>query len=82
MDIARQQVAKHIHRVTLSTIEGYRLLGNGAVNTGFSLRPVPRSYKEAEKMDPRLEAGSNTSIVTLRVVGADEMGNLKSETVK
>jgi hypothetical protein len=31
---------------------------------------------------PRVEAGSNTSTVTLRVVGGDEMGSLKSETVK
>jgi hypothetical protein len=30
----------------------------------------------------RVEAGSNTSIVTLRVVGGDEKGSLKSETVK
>jgi hypothetical protein len=30
----------------------------------------------------RLEAGSNTSTVTLRVVGSDEEGSLKSETVK
>jgi hypothetical protein len=30
----------------------------------------------------RLEAGSNTSTVTLRVVGGDENGSLKSETVK
>jgi hypothetical protein len=28
------------------------------------------------------EAGSNTSTVTLRVVGGDEKGSLKSETVK
>jgi hypothetical protein len=32
--------------------------------------------------DPRVEAGSNTSTVTLRVVGGDEKGSLKSETVK
>jgi hypothetical protein len=30
----------------------------------------------------RVEAGSNTSTVTLRVVRGDEMGSLKSETVK
>jgi hypothetical protein len=30
----------------------------------------------------RMEAGSNTSTVTLRVVGGDEKGSLKSETVK
>jgi hypothetical protein len=30
----------------------------------------------------RVEAGSNTSTVALRVVGGDEKGSLKSETVK
>jgi hypothetical protein len=30
----------------------------------------------------RVEVGSNTSTVTLRVVGGDENENLKSETVK
>jgi hypothetical protein len=30
----------------------------------------------------RVEAGSNTSTVSLRVVGGDEKGSLKSETVK
>jgi hypothetical protein len=29
-----------------------------------------------------VEAGSNTSTVTLRVAGGDEKGSLKSETVK
>jgi hypothetical protein len=29
-----------------------------------------------------MEAGSNTSTVTLRVVGGDEKGSLKSEAVK
>jgi hypothetical protein len=31
---------------------------------------------------PCVEAGSNTSTVTLRVVGGDERGSLKSETLK
>jgi hypothetical protein len=31
---------------------------------------------------PRVEAGSNTSTVTLRVVGCDEKGSLKFETLK
>jgi hypothetical protein len=31
---------------------------------------------------PRVEAGSTTSTVTLRDVGGDEKGSLKSETVK
>jgi hypothetical protein len=30
----------------------------------------------------RVEAGSNTSTVTLRVVGGDEKGSLKYDTVK
>jgi hypothetical protein len=32
--------------------------------------------------ETRVEAGSITSTVTLRVVGGDEKGSLKSETVK
>jgi hypothetical protein len=31
---------------------------------------------------PCVEAGSNTSTVTLRVVGGDEKGSLKSDRVK
>jgi hypothetical protein len=34
------------------------------------------------RMRTRVEAGSNTSTVTLRVVGGDEKGSLESETVK
>jgi hypothetical protein len=33
-------------------------------------------------VDTRVEAGSNTYTVTLRVVGGDEKGSLKSERVK
>jgi hypothetical protein len=32
-------------------------------------------------LKPCVEAGSNTSTVTLRVVGGDEKGSLRSETV-
>jgi hypothetical protein len=32
--------------------------------------------------ETRVEAGSNTSTVNLRVVGGDEKGSLESETVK
>jgi hypothetical protein len=38
-------------------------------------------YKE-ELVEGCVEAGSNTSTVTLLVVGGDEKGSLKSETVK
>jgi hypothetical protein len=51
----------------------------------FSQTSVPRCYKGDELgvgTITRVEAGSNTSTVTLRVVGGDEKGNLKSETVK
>jgi hypothetical protein len=58
-----------------------RMLGNGAVNTHpnrrvFSMSFVPWLYNEV----PRITEGSST--VTLRVVGGDERGSLKSETVK
>jgi ribosomal protein S5 len=42
------------------------------LETVFSTRSVQRG----------VEAGSNTSTVTLRVVGGDEKGSLKSETAK
>jgi hypothetical protein len=42
----------------------------------------PRDYISSPVVNPRVEAGSNTSTVTLRVVGGDEKGILKSETVK
>jgi hypothetical protein len=35
-----------------------------------------------ESCEPCVEAGSNTSTVTLRVVGGDEKGSLKSQIVK
>jgi hypothetical protein len=50
-------------------------------------RPVDKSVHESERereesVKTRVEAGSNTSTVTLRVVGGDEKRSLKSETVK
>jgi hypothetical protein len=55
------------------------------LETAFSTRSVPRCYKKdnwSKLSSSRVEAGSNTSTVTLRVVGGDEKGSLKSETVK
>jgi hypothetical protein len=87
--IARQRLGKHNH--TLSTL-GHPLLGNGPINTHswqhktvFSVESVPRNYKRAQSEDgkvTRVEAGLNTSTMTLRVVKGDEKGSLKSETVK
>jgi hypothetical protein len=45
-----------------------------------------RDYIKVKRMGierrSRVEAGSNTSTLTLRVVGGDEKGSLESETVK
>jgi hypothetical protein len=52
------------------------------------MRPVPRLYKKDElpirvrERVARVEAESNSSTVTLRVVRGDEKGSLGSETVK
>jgi hypothetical protein len=49
------------------------------------MRSVPRLYNpryKCKRSVTRVEAGSNTSTVTLRVVGGDGKGSLKSETVK
>jgi hypothetical protein len=49
------------------------------------MESVPSSYLEdiwRYNVVTRVEAESNTSTVTLRVVGGDEKGSLKSETIK
>jgi hypothetical protein len=46
---------------------------------------MPRGYKRIREWDfisPCVEVGPNTSTVTLLVVGGNEKGSLKSETVK
>jgi hypothetical protein len=51
----------------------------------FSIWSVQHGYKEdflGEYSVPCVEAASNTSTVTLRVVGGDEKKRLESETVK
>jgi hypothetical protein len=48
-------------------------------------RPAGRIKKKERKnrlRDSRVEAGSNASTVTLRVVGGNEKGSLKSESPK
>jgi hypothetical protein len=49
----------------------------------FSIRSVQSGYKEEFGLESatRVEAASNTSTVTLRDVGGEEKGSLKSETV-
>jgi hypothetical protein len=60
------------------------LLGNARNRvTVFSIWSVPRYKREDWSLIlTRVEAGSNTSTVILRVVGGDEKGSLESETVK
>jgi hypothetical protein len=51
----------------------------------FSTRSVPSIYKWDSwnnGSEDCVETRSNTSTVTLRVVGGDEKGSLESETVK
>lgn len=47
----------------------------------FSVRSDLRLYKKT-RVTESVEAGSNTSTVTLRVVEGDEKGSLEPETVK
>jgi hypothetical protein len=57
----------------------------GLLEAAFPLCPL-QGYKTRTAVEfrglTRVEAGSNTSTVTLRVVGGDEKGSLKSETAK
>jgi hypothetical protein len=73
--IARQRISKQ----ALSTIERlYSLRGpcRGAI------KGQRMSFELFFELFTRVEVGSNTSTVTLRVVGGDEKGSLKSERVK
>jgi hypothetical protein len=74
--VSRQWLGKYVPAAT-DTQETIEVL----LETVFSTRPVQGGYKE-DNWGARVEAGSNTSTVTLRVVGTDEKGSLKSETVK
>jgi hypothetical protein len=84
--IVRQRLGKHISAqakslnsrmsVTRKQMSKHASLTIEAV---FSLGSVQRGYKEVFRS---IEQESNTSTVTLRVVGGDEKGSIKSETVK
>jgi hypothetical protein len=57
---------------------------SATIEPSFSVGSVQSAYKKSECSDSytRVEAWSNTTTVTLRVVGGDEKGILKSEIVK
>jgi hypothetical protein len=48
----------------------------------FGSREVIKGHVTESQLVYRVEAGSYTSTVALRVVGGDEKGSLESETVK
>jgi hypothetical protein len=72
--VARKWLSDHviIPADTNATIEEL-------LDSVFSMRSAQTLYNEEQSV---MEAGSKTSTVTLRVVGGDEKGSLKSETVK
>jgi hypothetical protein len=65
---------------------GYSSNNRGIVgNDVFCSVRAKWEYKKGASelvFQPHVEAGSNTSTMTLRVVGGDEKGSLKCETVK
>jgi hypothetical protein len=80
MAAARKRLGKHVPAET-DTQASIEIL----LETVFSTRSVQMGYitrTPAWLAVTRVEAGSNTSTVTLRVVGGDEKGSLESETVK
>jgi hypothetical protein len=75
--VAREQHCGHLDSPATRELE--------IMEEMFSVRTVPGLYNEDYSIivgEARVEAGSNTSTVTLRVVIGDEIGSLKSETVK
>jgi hypothetical protein len=55
------------------------------MGTAFSVGFDPMLYNvdpRPAESETRVEAGSNTSTVNLRIVGGDEKGSLESDTVK
>jgi hypothetical protein len=84
--IARERVDKHVSKEMDSwkpTCYGTRFRGYvWSTNIFLDTDTQCKRRTELSSDRTRVEAGSNTSTVTLRVVGGDEKGSLKSETVK
>jgi hypothetical protein len=91
--VSAQRLGKHFP--TKQTTEQRPLLGSRFLimqqldytngRAVFSTWSFPRGYKRHKirvSQFSRVEAGSNTSTVAVRVVGGDKKGSLKSETVK
>jgi hypothetical protein len=91
--IARQRVGRHVpteaharNNRTSNARQRSCKHKSLTIEDGVSVESVQRSYLKDNRCyrfrDTRVEAGSNTFTVTLQVVGGDEKGSLKSETVK
>jgi hypothetical protein len=50
-------------------------------SVGSAPRMLHKNYNRKCSAESRVEAGSNTSTVALRVVGGDEKGSLEFETI-
>jgi hypothetical protein len=74
--VSWQRLGKHVPAATDT---------NTTIEEMFCMWSVLRCYKQGTSLAfklTRVEAGSNTSTMTLRVVGGEEKGSLKYETVK
>jgi hypothetical protein len=92
--VARQWLCKHDSTATKSRDRNNRYTRDyrGTVGSGIFYWACAEAYQENRNWlrhkllhypaETRVEAGSNTSTVNLRVVAGDEKGSLKSETVK
>jgi hypothetical protein len=77
--VCRLRLGKHVPAATDAHARIEVLL-----ETVIPTRWVQRAYKEdswSKNSSSRVEAGSNTSTVTLRFLGGDEKGSLQTETV-
>jgi hypothetical protein len=66
LPISRHRLGKHIPATNVHATIGYPMLGNGAVNTVFSVGSVPRSYNGTE-MKRRSTAEYTTVVERSRV---------------
>jgi hypothetical protein len=91
--ISGQRLGKHVPVAKRWLCRQWPLLHSVAVNTPLQQYKSCDFYVYGQCRDviskgqgqlrvSRMEAGSNTSTVALRVVGGDEMGSLEYETVK
>jgi hypothetical protein len=87
--IIKQKISKlssHLRRLRQLLIVIINTAIDGKTLAKFELRQLhPQLFIQNitnKSFNPCVEAGSNTSTVTLQVVGGDKKGSLKSETVK